>query len=165
MRTLFVAAFATLMFAVSTPISVHAVQPDDRAALKGVKSGKGLFDINITDVNKLPLYLQVIKETNEGLRKQGIKPDLIVAFRGGAVRLVSSNRTGFSTDEKEDLGQADELIRELAQQGVRFEACAIATRLFRVDNASIIPHVKVVGNTFISLIGYQASGYAIIPIQ
>lgn len=97
--------------------------------------------------------------------KQGVKPDLIVAFRGGAVRLVSSNRTGFSTDEREDLGHADELIRELAQQGVRFEACAIATRLFHVDNASINPDVKVVGNTFISLIGYQARGYAVIPIQ
>lgn len=57
------------------------------------------------------------------------------------------------------------MIQELAKQGVRFEACAIATRLFHVDNASMISDVKVVGNTFISLIGYQAKGYAVIPIQ
>jgi intracellular sulfur oxidation DsrE/DsrF family protein len=53
----------------------------------------------------------------------------------------------------------------LAQAGVRFEACAIATRLFGVENNSVLPQVKVVGNTFNSLIGYQAKGYALIPIQ
>lgn len=83
MKALLIAALTTLLFATSAPIAVHAATPDDRAALQGVKSGKGIFDINITDVDKLPLYLQVIKETHDGLKKQGVKPDLIVAFRGG----------------------------------------------------------------------------------
>lgn len=165
MKSLLVAALTTLLLATSISFAAHVATPDDRAALRGVKSGKGIFDINITDVEKLPLYLQVIKETNDGLKKQGVKPDLIVAFRGGAVRFVSKSRTGFSDDQKESLEHADALIQELAKQGVRFEACAIATRLFHVDNDSIIPDVKIVGNTFISLIGYQTNGYAIIPIQ
>lgn len=160
-----IASLIILLFACSQQAVAHAAAPSDLVALQGVKSGKGIFDINITDAEKLPLYLQVIKETNEGLKTQGVKPDLIVAFRGSAVRLVSSIRTGFSTDQKESLEHADELIRELAKQGIRFEACSIATRLFHVDNASINPEVKVVANTFISLIGYQARGYAIIPIQ
>lgn len=165
MRMFCIALLTFLLFAGSLQTVAHAAAPNDLVALQGVKTGKGIFDINITDADKLPLYLQVIKETNEGLKRQGVKPDLIVAFRGSAVRLVSSNRTGFSTDQKESLEHADELIRELAKQGVRFEACAIATRLFHVDNATITPEVKVVANTFISLIGYQARGYAIIPIQ
>ncbi|HEY3307975.1 MAG TPA: DsrE family protein [Desulfuromonadaceae bacterium] len=165
MRTFYIATLTILLFAGSLQVIAHAAAPNDLIALHGVKSAKGIFDINITDADKLPLYLQVIKETHEGLQRQGFKTDLIVAFRGSAVRLVSSNRTGFSTDQKESLEHADELIRELAKQGVRFEACAIATRLFHVDNASMNPEVKVVGNTFISLIGYQARGYAVIPIQ
>lgn len=165
MRVLIFAALMTFLFAASTPMTADAATPDDRAALQGVTSGKGIFDINLTDVDKLPLYLQVIKETNDGLKKQGVKPNLVVAFRGSAVRFVSGSRTDFTPEQRVSLGNADVLIQELVKRGVRFEACAVATRLFKVDNATIIPNVKVVGNTFISLIGYQAKGYAIIPIQ
>ena len=165
MRVLILAALTTFLFAASTPMAAHAARPDDRAALKGVTSGKGIFDINLTDVDKLPLYLQVIKETNDGLKKQGVKPNLVVAFRGGAVRFVSNSRTEFTPEQKVSLAKADVLIQELMERGVRFEACAVATRMFKVDNATIIPNVKVVGNTFISLIGYQSKGYALIPIQ
>ena len=165
MRTMMIVALTTLLFAASAPMTAHAAPPNDRVALQGVKSGKAIFDINLTDADKLPLSLQVIKETDDGLKKQGVKSDLVVAFRGGAVRFVSSNRSGFSAEQKESLGHADVLIQELVKRGVRFEACAVATRLFQVDNATILPDVKVVGNTFISLIGYQSKGYAIIPIQ
>lgn len=165
MRGSIVAVVITLLFAASVPPAVHAAPPDDRVALQGIRSGKGVFDINLAVVDKFPLYLQVIKETDEGLKRQGIKPELIVAIRGGAVRFVSSNRMNFSPDQRDDLEHAEKLIHELAKLGVRFEACAIATRLYHVDNASIINDVKVVGNTFISLIGYQARGYAVIAIQ
>jgi intracellular sulfur oxidation DsrE/DsrF family protein len=165
MRVLILAALTTFLFAASTPMSAHAARPDDRVALKGVTSGKGIFDINLIDVEKLPLYLQVIKETNDGLKNQGVKPNLVVAFRGEAVRFVSSNRTEFTPEQKVSLANADALIQELMKRGVRFEACAVATRLFKVDNATILPSVRVVGNTFISLIGYQSRGYALIPIQ
>ncbi len=42
---------------------------------------------------------------------------------------------------------------------------AIAAGLFKVDPKTFIPEVKPVGNTFISLIGYQAKGYGLVPIN
>jgi len=150
---------------VAVPVVGAEKAPLDRVALQGVSVGKGVFDINLTDPLKLPLYLGVIEETFDGLKVQGVKPQLVVAFRGTAVKLVSSERKGFSHEQQIALEESDELIKELAQAGVRFEACAIATRLFGVENKTILPQVSVVGNTFISLIGYQAKGYALIPIQ
>jgi intracellular sulfur oxidation DsrE/DsrF family protein len=44
------------------------------------------------------------------------------------------------------------------------EACSVATRLFGVDNGTLLDGIKPVGNTFVSLTGYQAQGYANIPI-
>lgn len=160
--------FMVLIFGIllmASPVVAAEKGIPDTAALKGVKTGKGVFDINLSSPEKLPLYLEVIKETHHGLKAQGVKPELIVAFRGTAVKLVSNARANFSKDQLEALQQSDELIRELAKAGVKFEACAVATRLFGVENNSILPQVKVVGNTFISLIGYQAKGYALIPIQ
>ncbi len=55
-------------------------------------------------------------------------------------------------------------LAELQQQGVRMEACSVATRLFKLDNDSLIEGIKPVGNTFVSLTGYQAQGYVNIPI-
>lgn len=165
MRNMLLFTLLALVFVTTVPLPAVAGTPTDRAALQGVKSGKGIFDINVTEAEKLPLYLQVIKETHAGLKKQGVKPDLVVTFRGAAVRFVSSDRKNFTADAKEALDDSDKLIIDLAKQGVRFEACAVATRLFQVDNASILPAITVVGNTFISLIGYQAKGYGLIPID
>lgn len=150
---------------VALPVQATEKEPLDRVALQRVKVGKGLFDINLGDATKLPLYLGVIKETYTGLKRQGVKPDFVIAFRGTAVKLISSERANFSLEQKEALLESDALIKELAAMGVKFEACAVATRLFGVENKNILPQVTVVGNTFISLIGYQSKGYALIPVQ
>jgi intracellular sulfur oxidation DsrE/DsrF family protein len=165
MKRFSIVVLTVLMCATTAQLAAASAPATDREALQGVRTGKAVFDINLSDPEKLPLYLQVIQETREGLIKQGVKPTLVVAFRGAAARLVSADRKSFSPEQAESLTEADELIMELTKQGVRFEMCAIATRLFKVDNATISPNITVVGNTFISLIGYQARGYAIIPIQ
>lgn len=164
MRNILFCTVLTLLLTAGLAMASPVTLPTDRVALEGVKTGKVVFDVNVADVGKLPLYLQVIKETHEGLTKQGVRPDMVVTFRGLAVRFVSSDRKNFSADSKNSFAESDALIATLAKMGVRFEACAVATRLFKVDNATILPQVTLVGNTFISLIGYQAKGYALIPI-
>jgi len=48
---------------------------------------------------------------------------------------------------------------------VRFEACAVAMRVFKADPAGLVPEVKLVANVFNSFIGYQNKGYAMIAIN
>ena len=66
---------------------------------------------------------------------------------------------GGTTDEIRDL------VAELKKKGVRMEVCAVATRVFKVDNSALIPDVVLVGNVLISLIGYQNKGYALVPVN
>lgn len=138
---------------VLAPTSVRAAAPDDHVALAGSSSGKIFFDVNVAEGEKLSLYLQVINETRVALVRQQVRPEIVVAFRGPAVKLVAKSAPSIAAQ-----------IRELQSQGVRFEACAVATKLFGVNNAEILPEVTVVGNTFISSLGYQNQGYALIPI-
>lgn len=140
------------------PGPAAAAPPDDRVALAGVTAGKAFFDVNLADADRLILYLKVIGLTRSALAQQQVPPDLVAAFRGPAVKLVVKN----DGDAKARLIAAH--IRKLRAEGVRFEACAVATALFEVDNDSILPEVTVVGNTFISSIGYQSRGYALIPL-
>lgn len=138
---------------------------NNQEALSGVVSGKALFDINISSPKKIGLYLSVIKQTHQDLVNQDLQPEFIIAFRGPSVRLISSDVRTFEKEDQELLKQAGKLLAELASMGVKIEACSIATTLFKVNNESLHPGVNVVGNTFVSLIGYQSKGFALIPIQ
>lgn len=137
----------------------------DTNALKGVTDAKTLFDINLKDAKSLELYLGVIKMTHEDITRQGLKPEIVIAFRGAAVRLVSTETWSFSEEDQQSLARSAIILKELQGLGVRQEVCSIATNLFKIDNTTILPGIEVVGNTFVSLTGYQGKGYALVPIQ
>ena len=141
-----------------------AAKPDDSAALEGVTTGKVVFDINMADAKKMTLYLSVIAETVDDLERQGVTPDVILAFRGLSVKLVSTDREDAELTDYEHLDRIADQLAALQAKGVRMEACSVATRLFGIDNGTLVEGIKPVGNTFVSLTGYQAQGYANIPI-
>ncbi|VFQ44624.1 DsrE family protein [Desulfoluna butyratoxydans] len=165
MKKCILSVCALALFACAVISPALAGGPDDRDALKGVTSGKAFFDVNLGDAQSMPLYLKVIGMTHQGLVAQGVTPEFVVAFRGPAVQFITGK--AHAADDKQALlyGQIADKIRELKAMGVSFEACAIATDLFGVDNGTVLPEVKVVGNTFISLIGYQAQGYGTVPVM
>ena len=136
---------------------LHAAPPlNDHDALVGLKAAKVIFDVRVPDNDKLIFNLELFAETREGLIKQGVTPEMVVAFRGPGVKLLSRD----AIDE-----EVHDLIQDLKKMGVRFEVCAVAVRTFKVDPGKLIPQVKLVANGFNSLIGYQNKGYAMIAIN
>lgn len=133
--------------------------PDDSVALGDLTEGKILFDINLSTAASLPLYLNVIQQTYDGLEAQGVTPDFVIAFRGMAVTFI--------TNDAADDALETQIAELAALPNIRIEACSIATGLFGVDNAEILAEITVVGNTFISAAGFGSStkGYATIPIM
>lgn len=152
----------TLLFGLA---SAHAEPPNDADALRGVETGKVVFDMNTADAKKTALYLMVIRETVDDFVRQGVKPDVILAFRGPSVKLISRDRERVDPAEVEQLDKIAAQLADLRSQGVRMESCSVATRLLKVDNDQLLDGIKPVGNTFVSLTGYQAQGYAVIPIH
>lgn len=145
---------------------VHAEKPSDAAALSGIESGKVVWDVTVGTPSKLSLYLSVIEETYDDLERQGVPPDMIFTFHGPVVKLLSTNPPELPLDEELALEKVHEQIEALRKRpGVRMEACSVAARLLGVELDHIMPAVTPVGNTFVSLIGYQQKGYAMIPIE
>ncbi|MBN8285146.1 DsrE family protein [Zoogloea sp.] len=140
-------------------------EPDDAMALRGVTEGKGVFLLDFSNPRKTAFYLSIIKQTHQGLRRQGVKPDLILVYIGETVRYLSSSPDPKLLVEHEDALEAVAiLVKELAGMGVRQEVCAIATQVMGVNNASLHEGLTVVADGFISLIGYQTQGYRLVPI-
>jgi intracellular sulfur oxidation DsrE/DsrF family protein len=55
-------------------------------------------------------------------------------------------------------------VEALAMLGVKQEVCAVATRVFGIDSKTLLPGLTLVGDGFISLIGYQSQGYHLVPV-
>lgn len=146
---------------------VHAAdKPSDAAALKGVTIGKVVWDISMANPETLALFLSVVRETYDDLARQNVKPEMVLAIHGVPVKFVRANRDDLPLETSPAVDKINDVLDDLAKRpGIRIEVCSIANRLFGVDNASIKPNHHVVGNTWVSLIGYQAQGYAVVPIN
>ena len=146
--------------------TVYAEKPSEADALNGINEGKVIWSITIGKPTKLLLFLRVIEETYDDLERQNVKPDMVFLFHGHAMKLISTKPIDLPLDEEEAHEEILKLIRRLSHQpGIKMESCSISARLLNINNESIIPDIKPVGNTFVSQIGYQKKGYAMIPIH
>jgi len=169
MGIMFKAFVATLLLIVASHMAFSAgavAQPyGNENALKGITVAKGIFDIDTGDAKKIEVILKVIGETFDTLKKEGKEPTIVVAFRGPSLRaLVAEKETADKPTGSHDAPLTAQ-INKLNDLGVRFEACSTASRLLNIDVKKLPTAVNMVGNTFISLIGYQAQGYGLVSIQ
>lgn len=143
-----------------------AQKPDDADALEGIETGKVVWDITLSNPGQLLFIMKVIDETYQDMLRQDVTPDMIFTFHGRVLKLLSSQPLELDLDEEVALEELLALIQTMSKKpGIKMESCSVASRILGIDNSTIIPAVKPVGNTFVSLIGYQQKGYALIPIN
>ncbi|HKL77937.1 MAG TPA: hypothetical protein VJ985_06175 [Gammaproteobacteria bacterium] len=156
---------ALLSLALVVP-GAQAAKPGDSDALQGVEQGRLLWDITQADAIKLGNWLTVIRDTYEGLERQGVTPHMVLVFRGQAVRLLAQEVDDVPFEQ---LGMIDEVHSLLAEirslPRVRLEACNLALRRQGMEDKPLVPGVKVVTNTFMAIAGYNEKGYARIPVN
>ena len=157
---------AYCLFALITQNSAFAENPNDADALEGIETGKVVWDVTISKPSRLLFVMKVIDETYNDLISQGVTPDMVFTFHGRVLKLLSTQPLELEPDEEKAHEELIALMQEIRKKpGVKMESCSVAARFLNIDNATIIPQVKPVGNTFVSLIGYQQKGYALIPIN
>lgn len=157
------AAAATLA---ACAISLSVQSADDKDALAGLKELKVAFDIQEGDGKRLLNRLDLIDETRQSLISQGVKPHFVLSFRGPATRLIQTDPAKMRPEDRPVAAliatKLDEMRDAAGMEGI--ELCAVAIRGQGTRAQDVIPAVRVVGNTWISLAAYQARGYAyIIP--
>jgi intracellular sulfur oxidation DsrE/DsrF family protein len=134
-------------------------------ALKGLNSVRAIFDFRISDPKSAALHLKLIHNTFKDKSIMAItkKPAFVVDFIGPSVKLISKNRDGFSPEDQKVLDEIAGTVSAMVKSGIRLEICLVAAQVFGVDPASVLPGIKRVPNGWISLIGYEAKGYSLVP--
>ena len=140
---------------------------EEYSILKGLKSVKAVFDFELGDPQSALLHLKVIDQTfkDKNIRALSKKPDFVVIFIGPSVKLVSKNRGGFTAEDQKFLDEYANTLSRMAMDGIKFEICLIAVKVFGIEPSTILPEIKQVGNGWISLIGHEAKGYAVVPVS
>jgi intracellular sulfur oxidation DsrE/DsrF family protein len=159
--------FAVLLFvALLMPrIGAGAEVIDNAAALKDLKQGRGVFLVDIGAPPKLATYLEIIEGTYDNLVRENVRPDFVLVFIGPSVQFLTSEPAEEIVFEySEDLKRIAESTVRLHKLGVRQEVCAVATQVFGIDNATLLSGLTLVGDGFVSLIGWQAQGYHLVPV-
>jgi intracellular sulfur oxidation DsrE/DsrF family protein len=157
----------TLLFLtglLSTTAISFAGQEGD--ALKGLKSVKAVIDFRMGDLKATAVMLDAIHQTYKGKDIFAVtsEPEFSVVFLGPAVKLITTVRDGVSAEDEKMLDAIRDRISAMAKDGIKLEICLFAARMFGVDPATVYPDIKQVENGVISLIGYQAKGFSLVPL-
>jgi intracellular sulfur oxidation DsrE/DsrF family protein len=146
-----------MVIAISLFSSICTVSAKENEAIEGVRSAKAIFDFRIGEPKSAAVHMDVIYQTYKDLATMKKKPVFVVVFMGPSVKLLSQNNAEFSSELAEK-------ISAMAKDGIKFEICMVAVNLLNVDSMSILREIKKVDNGWISEIGYQYKGYALVPV-
>ena len=150
--------FAALMLV--TPANVLSQEPG-YAAMEGVTSVRTAFDFRVGDPDIALGHLDLIHSMLDepSMNRGGEQPEIVVVFIGPSVNLITTEESGVAPASKNAIA---EKISEMEADGVTFEICMTAAHAHDVSAESVLPEVVQVGNGWISLIGYQHRGFAMI---
>jgi intracellular sulfur oxidation DsrE/DsrF family protein len=146
-------------------MSAGAAYSEGYTALSGLTSVKAVFDFRAGNPKGAAMQLDMIHKITHDKNIMAVteKPEFAVVFIGPAVKLISKDREGFSLDDQKYLADIAAIVSKMSKDGVKLEVCMAAVKVMGVDPASILPEITKVENGWISLIGYQANGYSIVP--
>jgi intracellular sulfur oxidation DsrE/DsrF family protein len=135
-------------------------------ALEGVQDVKVVFDVRAAQARSASAQLDLVRRTfkDENIRQAAVQPQFVVVFAGPATKLISSRSEEFPEDQRIYLDKIAATVSDMARDGIRMEVCMFAADMFGVEPTAIPPDIKQVPNGWISLIGYQARGYQLVPI-
>lgn len=136
------------------------------AALEGVDGVKAVFEVSHGTPKSANIIFEAIRQvyTDKSVTALSEKTKLVIVFHGPAVKLISSDLSLFSAEESEEVKKFQKTLRMLKKDGVVMEICLYAADVVGVDKATIMTEIDRVGNGFISVIGYQHRGYAVVRV-
>lgn len=135
-------------------------------SLKGVEGLKITYDVRSNSPKKTALFLKLIHQTYKHTDLDGMPeaPEFVVVFNGESVTLISEDHDRFPRESRVHLEEIAERVKSMAAEGIRMEGCLTAAEIFSVDPKLFHDEIHGINNAWISISGYQAQGFSIIPV-
>ncbi len=164
-RAFFRLLSVTIMVVLSVGTSHAQTINNNNDALKNVTQSHVYFDVSLDDDQKLLLRMNLLQRTMEQMKDAGVEMLAVIGFRAGASRFITKNDHYVLEEEIDNKRKIQELVGRFASEGIRLEQCSIAAELLDISLDDFLPEITFVANGYISLIGYQNQGYAVVPMD
>ena len=147
-------------------ITLGSASGAESESLQGMQSFKAVFDVRTSKAKSAVMLLDLIRQMHKDKSVRAItsEPEFALIFIGPSVKLISTQTKGSTPEEEKLLKKIAATITAMAENGIKLEICLFAADVFGIDNATILPAIKQVGNGWISMVGYQDKGYALVPV-
>jgi intracellular sulfur oxidation DsrE/DsrF family protein len=146
-------------------ISIAKVYSQEFKALEGLESINAVVDFRKDNPKEVATYLNLIHQTYMGVKMNiNENTDFVIVFTGPVVKLLCTNKDGFPSEEHEIIDNIADMIAIMSKDGIKMEICLYATQAFGIESDSILPEIAQILNGWLSLIGYQAKHYSLLPI-
>ncbi len=135
-------------------------------ALDGLTGLEIVYDFRLDHPEKAALFLKLIHGTykDESITGLAEPPRFVIVFNGAAVKLIAEELPGVSQEDQAHLQDIASRITLMAADGIRMEGCLIAAGLFKIDPDLFLREIEKVENGWISLAGYQAQKFSVMPV-
>ena len=110
-------------------------------ALKDVKGIDVVFDVSSGNPAFANIVFWAVRDTyqNEAVSSLPEKPKVAIVFHGKAVKLLSSDRSGFDEKENTEIDKFQATLRQMTKEGVKLEVCLYAAKVLGIDYATCPP--------------------------
>lgn len=165
MKKIILILASILFFTTLSHAESEKVVSNNNNALKGLKEAKAYFDVTVGNPKILLIRLQLIEKTHNQLVTAGVKPNFVIGIRGKASSFFTKGTDYVIETDLPEKEQIAALVKRLKTQNIVMEQCLIAAGFEGIDVADFLPQVELVANGYISMIGYQAQGYSLVPMD
>jgi len=127
---------------------------------------KVVWDCTLGEPDKFALRLEDIRATMDAFEERRLKTRFAMIVRGPASKLVTKSPPSQVNPEHQKAAERiAPLLEELAARGVFVEQCGLALGRQGVRREDLLPLVKVIQNSFVSIVDYELQGYAYVPVD
>ena len=128
------------------------------------KAAHAVWDFTTGDARRFRDRLDLIIDTAEHFRKQGIAPSFVILLHAHATQFAARTLEGtkFKDPQGDDFRAAQDLLRRFAALGGQTQVCGIAMERSAIAPDNLIECVVVERNVFVSSVALQNQGYAYI---
>jgi intracellular sulfur oxidation DsrE/DsrF family protein len=157
---------AILAVALMALVSASALCGDYDSALKGVEKFDVVFDYTNGDPVIGNIILEAMDTVDDAAEVKSLPnaPQKAIVIHDAAVNLINTVRGDRDDATWAEIQKFQNNLKKMKEKGTKIEVCEYALDVFKVDRSTVIPEIDQVPNGFVSVVGYQEQGYALIRI-
>ena len=135
-------------------------------SLRGANRFAAVYDVSQGNPRAAEAVFWAVRNSyeNASVNELATPPSIAVVFRGPAAKLLSTEQNTVDPDQQEAVEKFQATLRQMKKAGVTLEVCLYAVKLAGLDKTRLMPEIDQVDNGFVSIIGYQMQGYAVVHI-